>query len=354
MSERDESAAMNWLRTAKAPKDRAPEVVGAVLLLQGRLPATAENLHRYRLACDVEAALLQIAEADGRWDLVSLIATSASHKANQKSAKKVVFRAKARGIVVPEPSAAPRRAVALISAPDPLPSFASATIDDGSMVVALGGWSAEDGPWTLMGVLTPGDTLQLVHFHPQSSVGRVRQTFERALGAQTAHGEIPEALAAGLLRRGLDESDALRTPIEGDVARARRLLSAAVSLKAMDVALDAADEARLPELCEQAERWATQPAIFSWGSMLSHWVGRRASGDDEVQRLNGLGEDDRRRLAARLELAAMLLPHHSGADARLAALATARALRQMERAPASLPLVRRLLSADRPRAQPVP
>ncbi|MSP90311.1 MAG: hypothetical protein EXR79_00660 [Myxococcales bacterium] len=255
--------ALHWLRTEQAPPARMAEVARALALLEGATPVTAHSL-RTPFGADVELALLIEADARGRFDLVDLLASHAAAKATAKHAKKLLFRARQRGTAVPD-GRSTRAPVSLAARPEPLPSYASSLDGDGMQLAMLGGWTAGDGPWVLMGVMSDAVGLVSVWHMPDSSRTRQRDLLGRM---QTTFGgvtvEVPTGFAEGRLRWGLDISEARGTPIEGDLAAARRLLAEAEAVDAVEVALDAEDEARVADLAATSGVLLDDPCLKGW------------------------------------------------------------------------------------------
>ncbi len=336
----DVLAASQWLQTGKAPKERGLEVALGMVLLQGKVAATADALGSRALGEDIELALLELAEAQARWDLVGLLAASARNKSCQKAARKVVFRAKARGITVPEPAPAARKAVAMAQAPEPLPSYCTGFDRAGHHVVALGGWSPADSSWSLAGVIGPDDVLRGVYFSPGTSRTKLRAMLDRVTPGTSVCSEVAPALAAGLLRRALDAARKANTMVDGDLLRANRMLADAAPLHTLEVALDSADEARLDALCDQAHAWIAEPALAAWATALRQVVDGGTGTLDAEAVDAALTEARRDQWARRLEISALLVTRGPGNDAALAAIATARALRDAAAPASRLALVR--------------
>ncbi|MCB9738106.1 MAG: hypothetical protein H6747_02485 [Deltaproteobacteria bacterium] len=326
-----------WLETGRAPKERSAEITLGMVLLSGKVQATPELLASRQLGEDVELALLEIAEERADWSLVALLCAHARSKPCAKAARKAVFRAKQRGISVPE-AGAPRRAVALSLRPDPLPSYCTAFDKAGHHVVALGGWSATDGGWSLAGVIGPDDQLRGVYFHPQTSRSKVRSLLDRVVPDAALMAEVPATLAAGLLRRGLDLAKAAGVSVEGDLMRAGRLLADVTPLETIECRL-ADDPAALLAAIDAGDRHARLPAVQAFGLALrlAHGLTAEASLHDVEAKLDA---DGRARWARRLEVMAVLLDREGDQEAAVSIAAAATRMRDASAALESIPLLR--------------
>ena len=236
--------ARGWLQTGQAPKDRVTEVARASALLSGQIPPIPAALQP-TLQPDVEMALLVEAETRGLLDLVDLLAEFAVAKAVTKHARKLLFRAKQRGLVVPERTQA-RAPVSLAARPEPLPSYASTFDADGNQLLMLGGWAAAEGSWCLAGFVHDTDGLHSVYFMPHLSRTAHREIVEKM--RNSFHGEVidvPDDFAASRLRWGTDRRDTRHVGWEGDQADARRILADVEPLGEIEFNLHADDEAIL-------------------------------------------------------------------------------------------------------------
>ena len=236
--------ARGWLQTGQAPKDRVTEVARASALLSGQIPVIPAALAP-GLQADVEMALLVEADARGMLGLVDLLAEHAVNKAVTKHARKVLFRAKQRGIAVPERVQA-RAPVSLAARPEPLPSYASTFDADGNQLLMMGGWAPAEGSWCLAGFVHDTDGLHSVYFMPHLSRTAHREIVDKMRGS--FHGEVlevPGPFAASRLRWGTDRRDARQIGWEGDQADARRILTDVEPLGEIEFNLDTGDEALL-------------------------------------------------------------------------------------------------------------
>lgn len=330
------ASARQWLETGRAPKDRSAEVALGLVLLSGKIVATPELLASRPLGEDIELGLLELAEDRGDWSLVALLCAHARSKPCAKAARKAVFRAKQRGITVPE-AGTPRRAVGLSLRPDPLPSFCTGFDKAGHHVVALGGWSQSDLGWSLAGVIGPEDRLRGIYYNPQTSRSRVRALLERVVPDASLMVEVPANLAAGLLRRGLDLATAAGVAIEGDVLRAGKVLADAVPLETIEVQIDD-DEARVAALVADAGRHAEHQALRAYGRALR--AACALAEDAPLTELDArMDADVRARWARRLDVVAVLLGREGAQQAAVAAVASARRLRDPGAAPSTIPLL---------------
>ncbi len=335
-------AARDWLESGRAPKERSAEVALGMVLLSGKVQATPELLASRDLGEDVELALLEIAEERADWSLVALLCAHARSKPCAKAAKKVVFRAKQRGITVPE-AGAPRRAVGLSLRPDPLPSYCTGFDKAGHHVVALGGWSQADGGWSLAGVIGPDDRLRGVYFNANTSRSRVRSLLERVVPDAALMVEVPAELAAGLLRRGLDLSRSSGAAVEGDMLRAGRMLADIPPLEAIDVQLDG-DAGALDTVIASAGRFGGHAAVRAYARAMATALGLAA--DADASAVDAALQDEARAIwSRRLEVVAVLLGREGEQDAAVAAAASARRLREPGVAPTTLPLLVAAFSA---------
>jgi hypothetical protein len=334
--------AASWLQSGQAPKDRAMEVARALALLQGKVPATPTAL-KTPLGPDVEMALLVRAAAENRWDLVGLLGVVASSKATVKHAKKLCFAAKQKGIDVPEIRQGQRQPVSLQAKPDPLPSFASSVDGNGGQLLFLGGWSKEDGPFCVMGMVSDKEGLLSAYYLAPTSKTQQRELLDR-LKAQfrgfTA--PVPDAYAAGRMRWGLDLREGQN--FEGDMAEVRRVLANVEPVSELGIDLDPEDMAKLEDYLRDSRQLAQEPCFAGWLQPSQAELGQlgktiRATvieGDSHAAVLQGLRDTamdshvdqlGRDRLAARLEVTGWLLVQSQRRNPGLQALACAQALR---------------------------
>ena len=339
--------ARGWLQTGQAPKDRVTEVARASALLSGQIPAIPAALAP-ALQSDVEMALLVEADTRGLLGLVDLLAEHAANKSVTKHARKLLFRAKQRGIAVPD-RVQTRAPVSLAAKPEPLPSYASTFDADGNQLLMMGGWAAAEGSWCLAGFVHDTDGLHSVYFMPHLSRTAHREIVDKMRGS--FHGEVidvPEAFAASRLRWGTDRRDARQIGWEGDQADARRILADVEPLGEIEFNLDAADEALLTAHLESTV--ATCPvtadlldarALRKAATAALTAEIRAARDNAEAQAvltaklegwLEGWFDADRRsNYAGRLEIEAWLRHQMSQREEMLRALAVARLMRDAQR-----------------------
>ena len=346
--------ARGWLQTGQAPKDRVSEVARASALLSGQIPPIPAALAP-ALQPDVEMALLVEADVRGMLGLVDLLAEHAASKPVTKHARKLLFRAKQRGIAVPERVQA-RAPVSLAARPEPLPSFASTFDVDGNQLLMMGGWTAAEGSWCLAGFVHDTDGLHSVYFMPHLSRTAHREIVDKMRGS--FHGEVlevPEAFAASRLRWGTDRRDQRQVGWEGDQADARRILADVEPLGEIEFNLDGADEARLTAhlestaaICAVTADLLDARALRKAGAAALAAEIRLARVDAEAhapltQALEtwlGTWFDAERRTnyAGRLEIEAWLRHQMNQHDKMLDALAVARLMRDLARPVLAVPV----------------
>lgn len=256
--------AAGWLQSGQAPKDRAMEVARALALLSGRVPATASAL-KNPLAPDVEMALLVQAAQQDRWELVALLGGHAAHKPTTKHAKKLIFAAKQKGIDVPELKPVSRGPVSLSASPDPLPSFASSVDGAGGQLLFLGGWSRDEGPYCVMGMLTDKEGLLSAYYlAPTSKTQQLALLDRLKLQFRGFTAPVPEAYAAGRLRWGLDQRDANKQVFEGDMAEVRRVLAGVEPVGELGIDLDPEEQANLESHLQASRKLSAEPCFAGW------------------------------------------------------------------------------------------
>lgn len=350
-----------WLQSGQAPAARAAEVVRALALLSGQVAVTPAAL-KPAFGEDLELALVDEAEARARLDLVAVLVEHAAHKATAKLAKKVLFRAKQRGVAVPEPAQAPRTPVRLAATPDPLPSWATAIEGDGSQLLLLGGWDPSEGAWSLAGVLSETDGLLSAWYLQPSSRTHQRDLFERYnQGRRPCQVQVPEAFVAGRMRWGLDIADGRQRPVEGDHLHARRLLAAVEPVLASDIAidLDPEDEQRLEQHLAVSATLNDDPTFARWLAGSAQVRGWQEQAKTQLQALPEterspataqvraevvtawLSTERRQALAERLDVLAWLAASAGRKSAALLAVVTAKALRDTGRSALAVPAVAR-------------
>lgn len=359
--------ALQWLKTGQAPPQRLTEVVRALALLSGEVAITAERLKQ--LGPDVEMALLVEAEARGRLDLVQHLCNEAASKPCAKHAKKVLFRARQRGVVVPEHKVQTRAPVSLATQPEPLPSYASSFDGTGGQLLLLGGWAQTEGPYCLMAMVSDTDGLISAWYLADTSRTQQREMLDRLKHQFPGFAvQVPEAFAAGRIRWGLERRDALRQTFEGDQAEVRRVLADVEAVPAVDVELDPEDEARIDERIEAAAILVSDPSFATWLNLprqiatdLQAQAEKQLDADaDEAtvrQKLNELRDvavdgwldrPARDRLADRLEMTSWLLVLDNKREQALLAVSTARGLRDAQKPAHTLGFVRAAVERSAP------
>ena len=374
------NTALGWLRTGQAPAQRVGEVVRALALLSGEVPVTQAALRG--MSPDVELALLVEADARGLLALVATLGELTVHKETAKHTKKLLFRARQRGVVVPDRTSA-RPPVDMATHPDPLPSFATSFDKIGTQVLFLGGWSTIDGPWCAVGVVSDEEGLLSALYLPDTSRTHEREMMDRLkVQFSVIPVEVPAAFAAGRLRWGLDHRLALGKSVEGDLPEVRRAVSEAQPIHAIEVALDAEDEAHFDDRIAQGAALARDPWCENWLAADPTLLRQLDDGlalplstplpadDAEASRVLAGRRTDavrswfdpvrRVRLAERFELSAWLMLNAHRRDQAILAVATARGLRDLQRPIESLGYVtaamervapvERLLAYERRRA----
>jgi len=348
--------AQGWLQTARCPQQRVSEVARAIAMLESTEPMPSTS-YAPPFSADLEMALLLEAESRGRIDLVQVLCTEAADKATAKHAKKLLFKAKQRGVVVPErPSA--RAAVDLSAQPDPLPSYASSFDGGGGQLLFLGGWTPSDGGFCVMATVSDREGLLSAYHLPNTSRTQQRDLLARLKNQFTGFTvEVPAAFAAGRMRWGLDMRDQMALPFEGDVAEVRRLLHDAEPIQAIDLALDPEDEARIEERMADAAPLVQDPCFAAWLTPDAQLVGSLSRLLVEVRRAQDpavapdhpgteaavaearslavrewLDEQERVRMAERLEITSWLLVVDGRRELAMRAVSTARGLRDPARA----------------------
>lgn len=331
-------AARAWLQSGQAPKDRAPEVIRAAALLSGQIPPMASALTP-PLSEDVELALVIEADARGHLALVDLLSTHAASKNVSKHAKKLLFRAKQRGAVVPDRPQT-RTPVSLAARPEPLPSHASTFDAEGNQLLMLGGWTATDGSWCLAGFVHDSEGLYSVYFMPHLSrtahkdiVEKMRLSFHADLTP------VPDEFASGRLRWGMERRDARQATWDGDQADARRILSDAEALGEIEFNLEEEAEAQLTaRLASETQTCAVAKALLESRVLKQAWV--KAQQGLSAQEIPGalvpfladwFNTERRTNLAGRLEIDAWLRHQMHDQPAMLEALALARLMRDASR-----------------------
>jgi hypothetical protein len=359
--------ALQWLKTGQAPQQRLTEVVRALALLSGEVAITADRLKQ--LGPDVEMALLVEAEARGRLDLVQHLSNEAASKTCAKHAKKLLFRAKQRGVVVPEHKVPVRAPVNLATQPEPLPSYASSFDGTGGQLLLLGGWAQTEGPYCLMAMVSDTEGLISAWYLADTSRTQQREMLDRLKNQFPGFAvQVPEGFAAGRIRWGLERRDALKQTFEGDQAEVRRVLADVEAVPAVDVELDPEDEARIDERIEAAASLVVDPSFATWLSLpravLQDLQNKALQDKDktlesEVARQKAqvlrdaavdawLDTSTRERLADRLEMTSWLLVMDGRREHALLAVSTARGLRDAKRPAYSLGFVRAAVERTAP------
>ena len=344
--------ARTWLQTGQAPKERAGEVIRAAALLSGQIPAMAAALQP-PLSQDVEMALLLEAEAKGQWSLVDLLSTAAGQKPVAKHAKKLLFRAKQRGVALVDKPVV-RQGISLAARPEPLPSHASTFDIDGNQLVMLGGWSTGDGSWCLAGFVHETDGLHSAYFMPHLSRTAHKEILEKMRASfKGSMTEVPDGFAAGRLRWGTDVRDAKSQAWEGDQPETRRILSDAEPLTEIEFALGPDEEAVLEQRLQSPDLRCTLTLDLLGGKAIKAAAARALeteAADGEAYALaraaflaSWFDATRRTHVAGRLEIDAWLRHQMNDSDGMMAALALARLLRDQARQLTDAPLVVRAL-----------
>ncbi len=353
--------ALQWLKSGQAPAQRAQEVARSLALLQVSLAPAA---FKQGVGPDVELALLLLAESSGRLDLVAALSQHAAHKATAKHAKKLLFRAKQRGLEVPDAKSG-ARPVSFAVVPDPLPSFASSYDSAGNQVVILGGWTAAEGQSSVLAIVSDRSGLLSGLSICPTSRTQQREMIDR-LSTQVPGFTVPvpQAFAAGRIRWGLDLLDSKGGSFEGDQADVRRAVALAEPVLAQDVAvdLDPEDEARLQDHVAAASQLAADAAFSTWLNARSSLVTALAAHADAVKAaepdarqaladerwslgVDGwLAQEERLQLAERLDVSAWMLATMGRRQQAVQATATARALRDATLPLSAIAFVRALAS----------
>ena len=347
-----------WLQSGQSPAQRVAETAYALLLLSGEVNVTAQT-YKPCLEADMEMALLLEADAAGRIDLVQLLADHARHKPTAKQAKKLLFRAKQRGVAVPERKPT-RPPVDLSAVPEPLPSFASSFDGLGGQLVFLGGWSQTDGPYCVVAMLSDRDGLQSAYYLPDTSRTQQREMLARLQSQFSGFTtQVADAFAAGRIRWALNLRDALGQTFEGDPAEVRRLMVDVEPIQDLEIALDPEDEAQIDQRMALARELVDEPCFSAWlqperplqTALEAELAPLRAATLDEADlraRVSTLRdaaiekswtEAERIRIAQRLEITASLLASEGRIEPAMRAIATARGLRDLARPALSLGFV---------------
>lgn len=345
--------ARTWLQSGQAPKDRVSEVARAIALLTGQVPPVAAALTP-PLQADVEMALLVEADGRGMLGLVDLLAEHAAHKATVKHARKLLFRAKQRGLVVPE-RVQTRAPVSLAARPEPLPSFASTFDADGNQLLMLGAWTANDGSWCLAGFVHESEGLHSVYFMPHLSRTAHREIVDKMRASFNGEVlEVPNDFVSARLRWGTDRRDERQTGWEGDQADARRILAGVEALGEIEFNLHADDEAVLTaHLDDQAAAHpATLVLVTGRGfrkAAVAALAAERKAAQEAAEAVAGLAAaadawlerwfsaERRRDIAGRLEIEAWMRHQLNQSEHMMRSLALARLMRDSARSVLSAP-----------------
>lgn len=316
------AAAREWLCTGKAPRDRAHEVALASLLLQGQVPCSGAVLNSRPLGEDVECALLREAAARGRWELASLLADEAQHKATRKEARKTLFTARQRGLLAASAPSDTRRPVSLGATFEIPPSMCSHFDGEGSYMVA---WTFDDGmrnARALIGAISGEDELLMAVFVDQTNRTRLRTALSAVRPGLDLCEELPSAAASWLLRDALERASARGCEVQGDLLRARRLLADAEAPPLTAAAPTPAGGEREAVRAE-APRLLREPPLRLWLAGLAPAT-LSVQRDVVAASATSVALGSAERLAARLELIAVLLTQRrQAAAAALVACAAA-------------------------------
>lgn len=346
-------AARAWLSSKNPPPQRVSEVARALALLSGDVPPTPGALTTAPLGPDVEMALVVEAAGRNRYDLVQLVSEHGTTKPAIKHAKKLLFIARQKGVNIPELPKTTRAPVDLSTRPEPLPSYASTLDASGAQMILLGGWSATEGAYCVLAMLSDQEGLVSAYYLPDTSrtqqrlmLGKLRDQFS---GLTV---EVSPDFAAGRIRWALDVRDTLALQVEGDLPAVRRAVAQADPIQASDVAfeLDEDEETRVEQRMVEAASLADEPCFGGWfglqgadkASFLAE-AGSLMGVEDVAERREKLVQARaehvqrhfhqtlRERMAERLEMTAYLLVLAQKREVALRALATARGLRDPSR-----------------------
>ena len=340
--------ASEWLTSGLVPEDRVDELVAAsVLLAQGiALDARLADVGEQAFGADVEMAMVAAADEIGDVDLLMHIRDNGQHKSCAKQAKKVLYRAKQRGVAVPEQEQT-REAVSLSRSPEPLGSWCSSFDRGGGQVVMWGGWSEDHGSWALLAVINDQRGLESVGWLPQLSRNRYRSVIddlrERRSGELI---EVSAAVAIDRVRWALQTAETQQGRIDGDKARVRRMLEE-TDASGQSVDAIASDEAAVTATsCEALlddgflEAWLMtldgHLDLVESALKASVTSGELTVEGDAVQQaavttlVNSFDADSRGRLAGQLGVNALLIREAGRGEVAACAAAVANALAQEE------------------------
>ena len=356
----DTKQAVQWLETGKAPVERLGDVARALALLSGEVDLDAA-MFADPFGADIELAMLIVAESKQMYALVKLIRDHGASKAAAKHAKKLIFRARQRGLEIDEPVLA-REAVSLAQRPEPLPSYCTSFDSTGMQVLLHGGWSRDDGAYCIVGFVSDRSGLESTSFFAGMSKTRQREVLD---GLQQRFNGLAVAVepefSAGRLRWALDVSDGLGRRVKGDVGAARRLLGEVDPIAEIELNIDVADEAEVESRIESGAVLIEEPCYRGWlplGDRPMDDILRRVdeavvsdealTGDSLAVALGDIkatfvderiDSQERDRMANRMELTAWLLARDGRREAALRSVSTARALRDADRTLMELPFV---------------
>ncbi|GEM_PF-2119107 len=216
--------ARGWLSTGRAPESRSLEVALSLALLSGEVPLIPAVFEGREIKRDVLMALVLEAEARSMFKLVELLKDHVADKETRKVAKKVLFRARQRGLLEKKPEPL-RVGVKLATAQDAPPSFCSSFDGTGTQVAVWGGVDERDGSFALLGILSVTRGLESVSYIARPSLTRMRTLCDDLRGRFRGEvAKVDESLASGRLRWGFEIAAAAEAFIDGDTGLCRRLL----------------------------------------------------------------------------------------------------------------------------------
>lgn len=358
--------ALTWLESGMAPEKRADAATAALVMLAHDVPLDArlQDVAGVKLGADVEMAVALHAEQAEAIDLLVHLRDKGQNKGTAKLAKKVLFRAKQRGVDVPEDAAPARTAVRLARKPEPLPSLCSSFDRDGGHVVVFGGWDEDNGSWALVGVVHHDRGLDTVAWLPKLSRSRFKQVLDDLTERRGGElSEVEDIFAAGRIKWALEHAEAAGHRIEGDRARARRLLEKSHALPGYTADVPGVGG----EALAQSAALVDDPCLEAWLTSLDGLLddaegklrsavaaGTLAPTADAVSAAlaahvsAAFDAAARARLAGRLEITAMLLAKLGRAELAASAASVGRVLMRDELDVMTVPLLQAAVARQAP------